>query len=257
MTWFADLGARLRQARSEQHLQRSELAGRTGLPERYLEALEAGDMSLLPNEVYARIYFLSYARELGLDTEELLREWPEPEGPAPEVVPESAAPTRWSLRATAALIAVAVLVWIVVQLRSTDDDVIETAVEPIADPVEPAVVAIDSADPAVVAGPQPGTITPPADTVRPVVPEEIPHILRISSRGQTWVVIEADGDTVEAQLLDRGQALSAEASRRFTLTVGRPQTVTVRLDDSTYTLPSAPGRPLVRHRIQLVGEGGP
>ena len=137
MTPFADLGARLREARTEQNLQRAELAERTGLPERYLEALEAGDISALPNEVYARIYFFSYARELGLNTEELLLDWPEPDVSQPEVITESAAPPRWPLRAAAALIAVAVVIWIVVQLRGTEDEAGEPPVQPIADPGEP------------------------------------------------------------------------------------------------------------------------
>ena len=264
MTPFADLGARLREARTEQNLQRAELAERTGLPERYLEALEAGDISALPNEVYARIYFFSYARELGLNTEELLLDWPEPDVSQPEVITESAAPPRWPLRAAAALIAVAVVIWIVVQLRGTEDEAGEPPVQPIADPGEPIGAFVDTAEST--AGVESLRVTPtlPAvDTVVPVAADVKMHTLTVRSRGfTTWVVIAADGDTVVAQLLHFGRSLSAEAAEHFTLTVGRPQSVTVRLDNSTYSLPSVPDRwhvrhSLVRHSIDLVGEGGP
>ena len=327
MTLFADLGARLREARTEQNLQRAELAERTGLPERYLEALETGDMSALPNEVYARIYFFSYARELGLNTEELLLEWPEPDVPQPEVITESGAPPRWPLRAAAAVIAVAVVLWIVVQLRGTEDDAGEPPVQPIADPGEPIGAFVDTAEstagvesvrvapippavdtaestarvesvraapilPAVdaaestagVESVRVAPILPAVDTAEPTarvesvrVPQVLPavdtgvpvvavaemHTLTVRSRGfASWVVIAADGDTVVAQLLHFGRSLSAEAAEHFTLTVGRPQSVTVRLDDSTYSLPSVPDRwhvrhSIVRHSIDLIGEGGP
>ncbi len=306
MTPFEDLGARLREARTEQNLQRAELAERTGLPERYLEALEAGDISALPNEVYARIYFFSYARELGLNTEELLLDWPEPDISQPEVITESAAPPRWPLRAAAALIAVAVVIWIVVQLRGTEDEAGEPPVQPIADPGEPIGAFVDTAESAIgvesvrvapilpamdtaestievesvpVAPTLPAFDTaestvgaestrvaptlPAFDTVVPVAADVKMHTLTVRSRGfTTWVVIAADGDTVVAQLLHFGRSLSAEAAEHFTLTVGRPQSVTVRLDNSTYSLPSVPDRwhvrhSLVRHSIDLVGEGGP
>jgi len=130
--------------------------------------------------------------------------------------------------------------------------------------VAPTLPAFDTAESTVGAESTRVAPTLPAfDTVVPVAADVKMHTLTVRSRGfTTWVVIAADGDTVVAQLLHFGRSLSAEAAEHFTLTVGRPQSVTVRLDNSTYSLPSVPDRwhvrhSLVRHSIDLVGEGGP
>ena len=72
-----ELGDILKAARLDQKLELAELAARTGLPEKYLEALERGAHEELPGRAYARIYYLNYARALKLDHEGLMQSWPQ------------------------------------------------------------------------------------------------------------------------------------------------------------------------------------
>ena len=60
-------GAMLSQARAEAKLELAEVAARTRIPLRHLEAIEAGEYAKLPSRTYAVGFSRTYARLLGLD----------------------------------------------------------------------------------------------------------------------------------------------------------------------------------------------
>lgn len=60
-------GERLRDARTAQGLSVADIATRTRVPTRHLEAIEAGDYSGLPSTTYAMGFTRAYARTMGLD----------------------------------------------------------------------------------------------------------------------------------------------------------------------------------------------
>jgi cytoskeletal protein RodZ len=60
-------GARLRAAREAQGLDLAEIAVRTRIPQRHLEAIESGDYSGLPSSTYALGFAKAYARAVGED----------------------------------------------------------------------------------------------------------------------------------------------------------------------------------------------
>jgi cytoskeletal protein RodZ len=62
-----DPGGMLRAAREEQGLSIEELARRTKITVRVLDALERTDFSILPPPVFVRGFLRTYAREVGLD----------------------------------------------------------------------------------------------------------------------------------------------------------------------------------------------
>lgn len=68
-----ELGAALRRAREELGLDLNALEERTKIRKRYLLALEEGDWSVLPGDVYARGFVRSYAEAVGLDGRALLQ----------------------------------------------------------------------------------------------------------------------------------------------------------------------------------------
>lgn len=72
------LGHVLRAAREEKRLTPTEVSRRLKLPIKYLEALESGRWHELPEGSYARLFVRTYAKYLGLPTEELLRKYPVP-----------------------------------------------------------------------------------------------------------------------------------------------------------------------------------
>jgi cytoskeleton protein RodZ len=65
-------GEQLRQARQERDLTLEQAARATHIRQRYLEALEAGDLDQLPSRVQARGFLRAYASYLGLNPESLL-----------------------------------------------------------------------------------------------------------------------------------------------------------------------------------------
>ena len=65
------VGARLMRAREASGQTLAQLAAETRIPERHLAAIEAGDFAALPGRTYAVGFSRSYAKELGLDSEEV------------------------------------------------------------------------------------------------------------------------------------------------------------------------------------------
>ncbi len=70
-----DIGAVLRRARAERGLSLEEVEAATKIRVRYLDGLEREDYDVLPAAVYVRGFMKSYADFLGLDGEELIREF--------------------------------------------------------------------------------------------------------------------------------------------------------------------------------------
>jgi len=66
------VGDKLRKARVARSLTLEQAAQATHIRQRYLEALEEGDYSVLPSHVQVRGFLRSYASYLGLDAQELL-----------------------------------------------------------------------------------------------------------------------------------------------------------------------------------------
>lgn len=68
-------GTRLRDAREARGVSLRQIADATKLPLRTLDALERGRNEFLPGGIYRRSLVRSYAREVGLDPEETLRDF--------------------------------------------------------------------------------------------------------------------------------------------------------------------------------------
>lgn len=65
------VGERLRQAREEQGLDLADIANRTRVPIRHLQAIEEGRFDAMPSPTYAIGFARSYARAVGLDEREV------------------------------------------------------------------------------------------------------------------------------------------------------------------------------------------
>ncbi|NIJ21706.1 cytoskeletal protein RodZ [Sphingomonas naasensis] len=84
----ATVGEKLRAAREAQKLDLSEIASRTRIPQRHLEAIEQSNFASLPSVTYAMGFARAYARAVGADETALARELraelgDRPERPAP------------------------------------------------------------------------------------------------------------------------------------------------------------------------------
>lgn len=143
----ATVGEKLRAAREAQKLELSEIASRTRIPQRHLEAIENGNYDGLPSVTYAMGFAKSYARAVGADEVALGRQLREelsdrPERPAPPPpydfdersrVPSSG--IAWAGAIVAILVLVGVGLWYGTNLfrggASVDEPVtIENVVDP-------------------------------------------------------------------------------------------------------------------------------
>jgi cytoskeletal protein RodZ len=123
----ATVGEKLRAAREAQGLELSEIAARTRIPQRHLEAIERSGYNQLPSITYALGFAKSYARAVGADEVAIGRELRAELGsggsanyerPAPVPAYEMTDPTRtpprglvWISLVVAALVLVGVVVW--------------------------------------------------------------------------------------------------------------------------------------------------
>ena len=80
----ATVGEKLRAAREAQKVELSEIASRTRIPQRHLEAIENGNYSGLPSVTYAMGFAKAYARAVGADEVALGRQLREELGDRPE-----------------------------------------------------------------------------------------------------------------------------------------------------------------------------
>ena len=72
---MADIGATLREARTRQRIDISEIESETKIRAKYLRALENEEWDLLPGPTYVKSFLRSYAEALGLDGKLLIEEY--------------------------------------------------------------------------------------------------------------------------------------------------------------------------------------
>ena len=91
-------GPRLRQERERRQISLDSIAANTKISQSLLEGLERDDVSKWPSGIFRRSFVRSYAQAIGLDAEEIVKEFaerfPDPADPPPQSsVAEIAAPT--------------------------------------------------------------------------------------------------------------------------------------------------------------------
>lgn len=207
------VGDRLRAARELAKMDLNDVAARTRIPLRHLEAMENGDHAALPSPTYSLGFTKSYARAVGADDVALVRDLrtelgrdpPESRVQAYEPADPSRVPPRilaWATAAIALLLAIGYVVW---RDRALDGNIATPA-------------------PAVVAQPSPAAAPPSAAPVLPTTGQVV-----LTASAPTWIRIT---DTRGARLLERelaageryevpGDALDPQ------LQTGRPEALSV------------------------------
>jgi cytoskeletal protein RodZ len=93
-------GPRLRQERERRQISLSSIAANTKISRSLLEALERDDVSRWPTGIFRRSFVRSYAQAIGLDPDEVVREFlerfPDPAAAPPPVQPRPALSHRTS-----------------------------------------------------------------------------------------------------------------------------------------------------------------
>lgn len=211
-----DVGARLRAAREAKQISLREIAATTKISVSALEALEENDVAQLPGGIFTRAFVRSYATEVGLDPEEVVRDFVA-QVPAEGIDEEEKydsqsrehdlfqsqqrmAATVLKLVAISAAVLLLYLGWAV----TTGTDAPEAPVAETA----PALLA-----------PVAGSVrTEPPVTAEPMSRESLTIVLR--PRGDCWVSLTIDGELVFEDLMHAGDRESYAAADEMRLIVG-------------------------------------
>lgn len=256
----ASFGIWLRRQREAREVGLREIAERTKISLRYLEALEENRFALLPAPVFARGFLREYARYVGLNPDEVVNHFLAAQGlDGRELVPGSDAQTvsgpalaprpsaagagwkRWlflGLATTALLGVVALAAWLAKQRRESPPESPGIAVAP----------AVTAPAPA----PQPLTSAPEAAPVEaaPAVPARALR-LTLDFTADCWVEGVMDGGQRRvSEKRVQGETVQLDADRSIELTLGSSGAVEARLNGLPYALPRRQGE-VVRRTIDL------
>ena len=212
-----DVGARLRAAREAKQISLREIAATTKISVSALEALEENDVAQLPGGIFTRAFVRSYATEVGLDPEEVMRDFVAQvpaEGIDEEEKYDSQSrehdlfQSQQRMAATVlklvAISAVVLLLFLWGRAVTTGTDAPEASVAETA----PALLA-----------PVAGSVrTEPPVTAEPMSQESLTIVLR--PRGDCWVSLTIDGELVFEDLMHAGDRESYEAADEMRLIVG-------------------------------------
>jgi cytoskeletal protein RodZ len=141
------LGDSLRQQREKRGITLDQAAADTRIREKFLKALEDGDLQSLPGAVYTKGFLRNYAEYLGLDDEELVVQFHEERGAPPaeakrRYAPMKAIGSRSLVFTPAVLIPVVVLATIVLFVGYLYYQFTSFAIAPALDVTDPATDAI-------------------------------------------------------------------------------------------------------------------
>ncbi len=217
-----DIGAQLRTAREAKGLSIGTVSQRTRVPARALSAIERNDRTALPPPAFSRGFVRTYAEEVDLDPESLVRDYfaqfPEQAVAPPTIsvrkLPDASwqEPSRWGGMASAVAILLAVVVAAAVLGRRS-----ETGTE-----LTPVGTTGDSAAPA---APAPATpaIERPATTPAAPAPQASPSgplTVVLSMSRPCWVAATVDGQRTIYRVLQGGETATLAGKSAIAIRLG-------------------------------------
>ena len=216
-----DVGSRLRAAREAQQRSLRDIAYTTKISIGALEALEKNDVARLPGGIYSRAFVRSYAAEVGLNPEQTMRDFMA-QVPADGIAERTEHDNRshehdvyQSQQRMARTVLTLVLVGVPMAallvffgMRGVPTGT-GTPAEP-ATAVEPEPAPPPRLDP-------PGRADPPIP-IEPVPQAPLTIVLR--PRGDCWVSLRLDGESVFRRVMHAGERASYEANDEILLNIG-------------------------------------
>ena len=220
------IGRVLREARDSRGIPLAEAERATKIRSRYLEALEADDLSSLPGRTYALGFLRSYARYLGLDAdtvaslvEEFKRIWPPEATEEPEYALKVPAPRRRApngkRRNGAIVLVVAAVVVIALLLPG-----LIFGPPPAQPPAPSPSIPNQTPEPAPEPSPEPAPEPTPAG-----VELEIP-----ADKGPSCLAVTVHGEPAYRGLLAQGREISFSGRTSIAVKFGDAGAVSVRLN---------------------------
>ena len=227
----ASFGAWLRRQREMREIDLREIADRTKISLRYLEAMEQDRFDILPAPVFARGFLREYARYVGLNPDDVVNHYlatlQEADGSAEEEgIPLSTA-SRGAVSkrflvilVVVLLLAGAVYAYFYQRSRRSHEEAVPP---PIAAPVSESRQVPPEPSPPPVAEAAPGA----------------PLVVTLDFTQKCWVEAQVDGERRESKLFVAGESLQLEAQQRVVLgTLGNADGVQIQVNGEPYALPA-------------------
>ena len=228
----SSFGDWLRRQREMREISLRDIADRTKISLRYLEAMEADRFDLLPAAVFAKGFLREYARYVGLSPDDVVNHYlsvnhPEEQEAAlrddtkvrsrPKPVDPGQPPVRrhWSSGLLLALVAFVLLVLVSLAVWFVDRRHDRTA-------------SSRQAPPSVMVPPAPA----PKPAAAPAAPPQPSAPLQVSLdfTQDCWVEAVIDGKNRSSELRVQGEALQLEAEKSVVLTLGNAGAVEVQVN---------------------------
>jgi len=249
----ASFGAWLRRQREMREIDLHEIAERTKISLRYLQAMEQDRFELLPAPVFARGFLREYAKYVGLSPDEVVNYYlsalggddeHEEEGEQAPVRRRGAAASPWSYGVFVVLALILLVAVVAIAAFYAESGRRERR------------------------GPQPLPIAAPpvalapearAETAPPPVPEEpaAPLQVTLDFTQECWIELEIDGRRRISERYAPGESLQIDAESSVVLaTIGNAAGVEVQVNGEPFPLP-VDGRVVRDVRIELPPEASP
>jgi cytoskeletal protein RodZ len=225
---MASFGETLRRERELRGISLREIADATKISVRFLQALEADRLELLPGGLFRKAFVRQYARHVGLDPERMVAEFLYAHGDGETTRGEAASARRLALPqgAVPAFGVVALLVWLAYP-RAQGPAREEATPLP---PPPPASVESEHVYPP--AAPAPIVAEAAATTADELT-------LTLTAEQDCWVQVDVDGEAVLNRVLSAGESQTIAGGGEIVLSVGNAGGVRFRINDR-------PGVPLGR-----------
>jgi len=247
------IGERLAKARQERKLDSVDAAGELRIPSAYINALEAGDWSSLPGEVYAQGFLRQYADLLAIDISDDINRLKSTDYhltkpftmPDPPIAPHK----KWAITATVAFVVLIVFF----NVRQSDD--VPPQIAPPAEPQPQAVIQAEPSDipdaelaassPPPAAEPVPETTAPPsAQEPAGEVVEPDGHDFVFAAHGNSvWMqIFDADRQLLKEALLRPGETIQIQGQSKLFVTCGNAAALQVSMDGEIWAETGSLGR---------------
>lgn len=258
------IGSDLREAREQRGITLRDISDRTKIRQAVLRAIENDDFQGLPGSVIMRGFLKLYAREVGLDPDEIGRRYTaEVEVPAnDELVTQAQAGDRARGESTRRLLMLAIgaaalvaLVWLGYRLwgpspsaRSVTEAARPSGAE--AEPPVPRQPPVAAAPPGAPPSGMPASGVSPATNAAAVAPGSAANPpasdgLRVTLQATdaSWIAANADGAQVAYRVLNAGERLEMQVKEEAVLRIGLPANVTVTVNGRPLKPFGRPGNP--------------
>lgn len=218
------LGEELRKARLAKKMRLRDIARKTKINIKFLKAVEDDDFEILP-EPYIRAFIKAYAKEIGLDVEEVIKKYDsiKEEKPEPEKIegkPPSATKTTREFKFSEHKVAATVMGVVIVAVIATiyiyikyGSEIFGTKGKEVKEiPIQAVSSVVDT-----------------TTSIVAQVKQQL-HKLDLVALEKTWVRISVDDENAEEYIFDKGNTKSWTAKDTFKLRIGRADGLELKLN---------------------------